>query len=79
MFIARNFADKRDIILESQLPQGMSGEKLKALEQGPVPEVVEEEKPQVPPKFLYEVSVVIFPLSPSASMFTVYETLFQSV
>lgn len=44
--------------MESQLPQGMSGEKLKALEQGPVPEVVEEEKPQVPPKFLYEVSIV---------------------
>lgn len=52
--------DKRNIILESQLPQGMSGEKLKALEQGPVPEAVEEEKPQVPPKFLYEVNFVDF-------------------
>lgn len=46
---------KHDIVLESQLPQGMSGEKLKDLEQGHVTEVVPEEKPQVPPKFLYEV------------------------
>lgn len=46
---------KQNIILESQLPQGMSGEKLKDLEQGPVPEVVQDEKPQVPPEFLQEV------------------------
>ncbi len=52
------FAAKKDIVLESQLPQGMSGEKLKDLEQGRVPEVVQEEKPQIPPKFLYEVRVL---------------------
>lgn len=33
----------------------MSGEKLKDLEQGHVPEVVKEDKPQIPPKFLYEI------------------------
>lgn len=33
----------------------MSGEKLKNLERGRVPDVVQEEKPQTPPKFLYEV------------------------
>lgn len=33
----------------------MSGEKLKDLEQGHVTEVAQEEKPQIPPKFLYEV------------------------
>ena len=52
---------KRDIVLESQLPQGMSGEKLKDLEQGHVTEVVQEEKPKNPPKFLYEVSYFLEP------------------
>lgn len=59
-YIVVSYIAKRDIVLESQLPQGMSGEKLKALEQGPVPEVVPEEKPQLPPKFLYEVIFTYF-------------------
>lgn len=59
-FFFVSYLAKRDIVLESQLPQGMSGEKLKALEQGPVPEVVPEEKPQIPPKFLYEVIFTYF-------------------
>lgn len=47
---------KRDIILESQLPQGMSGEKIKELEKGRVSDVPNEE-PVVssPPKFITQI------------------------
>lgn len=52
---------KHDVILESQLPDGMSGEKLKALEQGPVQEkIVKDEIEAIPPKFLSQVKVTIF-------------------
>lgn len=47
---------KHNVILESQLPEGMSGEKLKALEQGPVPEKeIKDEIEAMPPKFLSQV------------------------
>lgn len=46
-------SSKRDIILESQLPQGMSGEKIKELEKGRASDVPKEE-PVIssPPKFI---------------------------
>lgn len=46
---------KRDIVLDSQLPQGMSGEKLKELERGPVSHALPEEAPLSPPKFITQV------------------------
>lgn len=49
---------KRDIILESQLPQGISGEKLKELERGPVTEAHKEDKPMSPPKFITQIESV---------------------
>lgn len=43
-------------MLESQLPQGMSGEKLKELEKGFIPDVKPEEKvPTEPPRFITQV------------------------
>ena len=51
---------KHDVVLETQLPVGLSGEKLKELEKGhmaePKPEV---EQPAVPPKFVTQVSLQI--------------------
>lgn len=42
--------------MESQLPQGMSGEKLKELEKGFIPDVKPEEKvPTEPPRFITQV------------------------
>lgn len=50
---------KLNVILDSQLPDGMSGEKLKALEQGPVQEkIVPDEIEAIPPKFLSQVMQV---------------------
>lgn len=47
---------KQNVILESQLPDGMSGEKLKELEQGPVkPQEIRDEIEAMPPKFLSQV------------------------
>ncbi|XP_050422457.1 titin isoform X5 [Adelges cooleyi] len=47
---------KLNVILDSQLPDGMSGEKLKALEQGPVQEkIVPDEIEAIPPKFLSQI------------------------
>lgn len=48
---------KHDVVLDSQLPTGMSGEKLKELERGKVTEPKPEEAaPAVPPKFVTQVS-----------------------
>uniref|UniRef100_A0A1B6D7W5 Ig-like domain-containing protein n=2 Tax=Clastoptera arizonana TaxID=38151 RepID=A0A1B6D7W5_9HEMI len=50
---------KHDVVLESQLPQGMSGEKLKELERGPIEEAKPEDTtPQVPPKFITQIESV---------------------
>lgn len=46
---------KRNIDLESQLPSGMSAEKLKELERGPVSDAPKEEKPLSPPKFITQI------------------------
>jgi hypothetical protein len=43
--------------LDSQLPEGMSGEKLKELERGPVSHPLPEEAPLSPPKFITQVSM----------------------
>ncbi|XP_031367951.1 titin isoform X4 [Apis dorsata] len=43
---------KKTIDFDSQLPSGMSGEKLKELERGPVSEPPPEEPPRQPPKFI---------------------------
>lgn len=43
--------------MDSQLPQGMSGEKLKELERGPVSHALPEEAPLSPPKFITQVSM----------------------
>lgn len=54
------FSAKQDIVVDSQLPQGMSGEKLKELEKGFIPEAKPEEKvPTEPPKFITQVSNVV--------------------
>ncbi|KAL1117095.1 hypothetical protein AAG570_004423, partial [Ranatra chinensis] len=48
---------KHDVVLESQLPVGMSGEKLKELEKGHVSEPApEKDQPAVPPKFITQIS-----------------------
>lgn len=49
---------KRNIDFESQLPSGMSAEKLKELERGPVSQAPEEEKPMSPPKFITQIESV---------------------
>lgn len=46
---------KRNIDFESQLPSGMSAEKLKELERGPVSEAPKEEAPMSPPKFITQI------------------------
>lgn len=46
---------KHDIVSESQLPHGMSGEKLKELEKGPVSVAPPEEAPGQPPKFVTQI------------------------
>lgn len=52
---------KHNVILESQLPEGMSGEKLKALEEGPVQnKEIKDEVEAMPPRFLSQV----IPLNP---------------
>lgn len=43
---------KRNIDFESQLPAGMSAEKLKELERGPVSQAPQEDKVYSPPKFI---------------------------
>lgn len=55
------FSAKQDVVLDSQLPQGMSGEKLKELEKGFIPEARPEEKfPTEPPKFITQVKASLF-------------------
>lgn len=46
---------KRNVDLESQLPAGMSAEKLKELERGPVSDALPEDKPLSPPKFITQI------------------------
>lgn len=46
---------KRSIDFDSQLPSGMSAEKLKELEKGPVSQAPEEEKVFPPPKFITQI------------------------
>lgn len=48
---------KHDVVVDSQLPQGMSSEKLKELERGKVTEPKPEEvDPKIPPKFVTQVN-----------------------
>jgi len=46
---------KHDIVLESQLPQGISGERLKELERGPVSVPPPEEAPGEAPRFITQI------------------------
>ncbi|XP_018337981.1 PREDICTED: titin isoform X9 [Trachymyrmex septentrionalis] len=46
---------KKTIDFDSQLPMGMSGEKLKELERGPVSQAPAEEAPQQPPHFITQI------------------------
>lgn len=46
---------KKTIDFDSQLPSGMSGEKLKELERGPVSEPPAEEPPRQPPRFITQI------------------------
>lgn len=48
--------------MDSQLPQGMSGEKLKELERGPVTQPLQEETPLSPPKFITQVRLYNSPM-----------------
>lgn len=49
---------RKMIDFDSQLPQGMSGEKLKALERGPLPTAAPPEEPEAqPPKFITQVKL----------------------
>jgi hypothetical protein len=56
--------------LDSQLPQGMSGEKLKELERGPVSHAHPEEAPLSPPKFITQVSTNHTCGHPTRSVYT---------
>lgn len=51
-------ADQHDIILDSQLPQGISGEKLKDLEKGSGTAPLPEDAPGEPPKFITQIESV---------------------
>ncbi|XP_014485703.1 PREDICTED: titin [Dinoponera quadriceps] len=46
---------KKTIDFDSQLPSGMSGEKLKELERGPVTQAPAEEAPRQPPHFITQI------------------------
>jgi titin len=46
---------RTNIILDSQLPEGMTAEKLKELERGPVTELPKEDKVFGPPKFITQI------------------------
>ncbi|KAE8746083.1 hypothetical protein FOCC_FOCC007207 [Frankliniella occidentalis] len=51
---------RKTIDFDSQLPQGMSGEKLKALERGPIPTAAPPEEPAAqPPKFITQIESAI--------------------
>lgn len=53
------FAAKKSIDFDSQLPSGMSGEKLKELERGPVSVVTQPEAPpRQPPRFITQIKSV---------------------
>lgn len=49
---------KRNIDFDSQLPSGMSAEKLKELERGPISEAPKEDQPMSPPKFITQIESV---------------------
>ena len=46
---------RRDIILESQLPEGMTAERLKELERGPISVAPADDLPMSPPKFITQI------------------------
>jgi hypothetical protein len=50
-----SFLAKKTIDFDSQLPMGMSGEKLKELERGPVSQAPAEEAPRQPPHFITQI------------------------
>ena len=51
------FSAKRDVVFESQLPKGMSGDRLRTLEEGPkMGEPMSPETEAEPPRFVKEVS-----------------------
>ena len=51
------FLAKRDVVLDSQLPKGMSGDRLRTLEEGPkMGEPMSPEAEAEPPRFVKEVS-----------------------
>lgn len=49
---------KKDIIFESQLPDGMTAERLKELERGPISIAPAEDSPMSPPKFITHIQSV---------------------
>lgn len=49
---------KKNIILESQLPDGMTAERLKELERGPITLAPTEDSPMSPPKFITHITSV---------------------
>jgi len=49
------FTAKKTIDFDSQLPSGMSGEKLKELERGPVSQAPAPEAPRQPPHFITQI------------------------
>ena len=46
---------KKSIDFDSQLPSGMSGEKLKELERGPVTQAPQPDAPRQPPRFITQI------------------------
>lgn len=46
---------RKNIIFDSQLPEGMTADRLKELERGPVSEAPKEETPMAPPKFITQI------------------------
>lgn len=49
---------KRDVNMESQLPQGMAGEKLRDLERGPITQRIQEDVPAQAPHFVTQIAEV---------------------
>lgn len=49
---------KRDVNMESQLPQGMAGEKLRDLERGPITQRIQEDAPPQAPHFVTQIAEV---------------------
>ena len=59
ILITLSIIAKRDVNMESQLPQGMAGEKLRDLERGPITQrIIQEDAPAQAPHFVTQIAEV---------------------